>query len=336
MNKQDSWSRLLTAGLVSGAVPESTANEDPWPLCVLQGAGGWLGAMFILGAIAVPLLSFRHNEGGIIFGLGVVMTAVVIPLLRRQGGIVLTQFGLAMSLAAQGAVAGGLGVLCGDWGSIPAIGCAMCSSILLLSTPQFVHRWWCAAIGCFAILSLLDDYLYVLTGPLAVAIVALLLTTPRTVRYRAVTRPVGLGLACAWSLWFAVCLANRHRYEWSLSSGALEVMAVTIAVIAVLRQARVSWPRIGPVLIVALVPASLGLVIPGVSIALTLLLVAVAERERALLVVSVSGLLLLIGVHYQLDHAMPLITKAAGLTGVGLAALVLRIVSPYGWRKCHA
>jgi hypothetical protein len=94
------WQELAAEGHVSGDYVVSPA--PPWPIRLLMGIAGWLGALFFqVFVLASVFLSAREN-GVIVGACGIALIALAALLYRRKAGHTATeQFALASSLAGQ-------------------------------------------------------------------------------------------------------------------------------------------------------------------------------------------------------------------------------------------
>lgn len=335
----DTWQSLMAAGLVTGEIPGDDSTTDPWPLRVLQGAGGWLGALMLMIALTIPV-GFAGKKEGVLVGLGLVLCAANILTLRRATGVIGSQFALALSLAGQGTVLLGMLEMNPHDSNTMALVSATVALGLFFAAPAPVHRWWCAAIASGALFTLLilAERFPIAAGPVALGMTVLLLTTPAQVPWRAIARPLGRGLLAGWAVCF---LISRMEYRWDHGVGPflitlgswLEVTAILGITALVLRSAEVPWRRGIWLLVAAMVPAALGLVVPGAAIALGIILIALAELDGPFLGLGILSLLGLIWGHYQMDHATPLVVKAAGLAGMGFAALGLWFILRRAWPR---
>ncbi|MCX6937816.1 MAG: DUF4401 domain-containing protein [Verrucomicrobia bacterium] len=335
------WEQLVAVGLATGDAPAEDTATDPWPLRLLQGAGGWLGALLLMIALAIPVGFAAQNEG-ILLGLGLVLCAANVLTLRQSTGVIGNQFALALSLAGQGAVMVGMMGMNLSWPTAAFVSAAVAMA-LFFAAPAPTHRGWCAGIASGALISQLihTNHFALSTGPVALGIAALLLTPPAQARWRTLARPLSRGLLAGWAGCF---LATRMESRWS--SGAtpglitigsiLEFLAILGVAALVLRNAPAPQKRRAWLMAAAAVPASLGLVVPGASVALAIILVALEELDTPFLGLGVLTLLGLIWAHYQLDYATPLVVKGAGLAGMGFAALSLWFILRRTWAREYA
>jgi hypothetical protein len=94
------WGELTAEGHVSGDYAGQPAA--PWPIRLLMGIAGWLGALFFqIFVLASVFLSAREN-GAIVGACGIALIGLAALLYRRKAGHTASeQFALASSLAGQ-------------------------------------------------------------------------------------------------------------------------------------------------------------------------------------------------------------------------------------------
>lgn len=100
MSKPDLlWEKLAAAGLVQGEMPP-VEKSPPWYVRTLQGFSGWLAAFFMLGFMGT-LFHGLFDQPWFSLGVGTLLVALAVVLLRHPGKVFADQFGLAASLAGQ-------------------------------------------------------------------------------------------------------------------------------------------------------------------------------------------------------------------------------------------
>lgn len=147
------WAELAADGEVSGDYAEAAAA--PWPIRLLMGLAGWLGALFFqVFVLASVFLSAREN-GAILLACGVVLVALAALLYRRRAGHTASeQFALASSLAGQAVGLYGTAQLLGgeavlQWPSFWA-GVVVLQIALYLSVANRLHRFIVALFALMA------------------------------------------------------------------------------------------------------------------------------------------------------------------------------------------
>ncbi|HYQ98413.1 MAG TPA: DUF4401 domain-containing protein, partial [Casimicrobiaceae bacterium] len=102
------WDRLRSAGLVTGDCPVAEGTPAPWYVRTMVGVAGWIAAAFLLGFVGTAL-AFVARSGPAAVTVGLLLCAAAVAallVLSRQEFF--AQFALAVSLAGQALVAGGL------------------------------------------------------------------------------------------------------------------------------------------------------------------------------------------------------------------------------------
>ncbi|WP_342051570.1 MULTISPECIES: DUF4401 domain-containing protein [unclassified Cupriavidus] len=161
------WSDLAARGAVQGEYTPTI--RTPWPIRLLMGAAGWLGAIFCQLFVFGFVFAFTRNNGAAMFVLGLVMVALATVFYRSsraQTGIAAGQFALALSLSGQGMMLAGLGLVMGSgiairdsafWLIVAAIEAALFAVV-----PNRLHRFLAALATWSALtvgLSLLGGHL---------------------------------------------------------------------------------------------------------------------------------------------------------------------------------
>ncbi len=141
------WQQLSARGAVQGDFVATL--RTPWPIRLLMGAAGWLGAlfaqMFLLGSVFAVT---RGNGPGIAI-TGVLMIGAAILMYRSTSQdstrIALGQFALAVSLGGQGMLIVGVGETLGlGWLADTAafwLGVAALDAVLFAIVPNRLHRF---------------------------------------------------------------------------------------------------------------------------------------------------------------------------------------------------
>jgi hypothetical protein len=112
------WDDLTAQGVVEG---EYVATQrTPWPIRLLMGAAGWLGALFFQVFLLGSVFAATSGNGPAMLVTGLLMLGGAVLLYRMagegSGRIALGQFALALSLGGQGmAIFGTAQMLGGEW-----------------------------------------------------------------------------------------------------------------------------------------------------------------------------------------------------------------------------
>ena len=105
------WQQLAARGAVQGEF--TPALRMPWPIRLLMGAAGWLGALFAQLFLLGSVFAVTRGNGPAIAITGLLMIGAAILMYRTtsqdSARIALGQFALAASLGGQGMVIVGVG-----------------------------------------------------------------------------------------------------------------------------------------------------------------------------------------------------------------------------------
>jgi hypothetical protein len=333
------WSEILaqletvTGSPLSPASPLTAAPlASPWFVRALLGVGAWVSALFVLGSIGALV---GGREG--ILGMGALVLAGGVVLLRLQRGEFLRQLGLSFSLAGQLGVAIGLGEVFRQGSVLAAIGLAV-ELILVPLVAYPVHRFCSTVLAATAATALLVCLkvpaacdLSVLA--IAVAVGAFWISHPRRLRAAGTDAwtPAGYGLVLALFGLLVFCLMSAAGVERILedrmTTGRLASSGIGLGVVAlalaVSREAGV--PRPAPLHAVAL--AALALIgfatpsTPGIAAAVGVLLLGLHRRTPALVGLAVVFLIGFLTLLYY-SMAASLLAKALHLMTAGAVLLV--------------
>lgn len=202
--------RLREAGIALQPANDQGPSA-PWYLLVLQGIGGWLSALFLMGFVGLGFLQVLDNAA-FSFVLGAALIGGAYALLRRPQSIFLEQLVLAFSLAGQLLVAYAIGRWIDDINALFWAGLLMLHALLAVLMASNLHRIFSTL---FAALSLF--FLGMETGaPYLVA-------------------PLALALACG--LWL-----NEFRYPQRREAIKSAAMGLTLALL--IMQYLVRFPEL--------------------------------------------------------------------------------------------
>nr|WP_315596833.1 DUF4401 domain-containing protein [uncultured Cupriavidus sp.] len=221
------WQQLAARGAVQGDY--TAALRTPWPIRLLMGGAGWLGALFFQLFLVGTVFATARGNGVAMALTGVVMIGIAIALYRitaKEGGrIALGQFALALSLGGQGMLIGGIGETLGFSRFLETasfwLGVALLEMLLFALVPDRLHRFL-MALGAWTALAI-------------AACVAL----GNLVAPRWTSIPVALGLLAAAA--FAVVLvfvlneekpaASARHALWEPAADATLVFALSSALV---------------------------------------------------------------------------------------------------------
>ena len=339
--RDDLWQRLVAEGIARGEPPEAGEPASPWPVRLMLGAAGWIGALFLLGFVAV-MLEFVFRADGAALPVGAICCAGAYLIFRSAPrNEFVGQFGFATSLAGQAMMAFGLFSLAG-WRTptVAFFSLAVIQTVLAVVLPNVVHRTWatltaiaalhlgCAAVGAFGLATVVAA-----TGAALIG-----LNEAALARRASFWRPIGYGFAIAllhldlaliWGrelqglLWSQTATPPPPWVFWigPAVTGALFVYT------AARLLARLAVPRASAagatVLAVAGMMALFGLAAPGICAGVLVLVLGFAGGNRVLMglgLLATGGYLS--HYYYQLD--LTLLAKAAVLAGTGVVLLLAR------------
>lgn len=153
------WDHLASRGQVQG---EFTATvRAPWPIRLLMGAAGWLGALFCQLFVLGFVFGFARTSGAGTLVVGLALLAGAAACYRAAGRdgtrIAIGQFALALSLGGQGLMVAGLSLLLGSgiWGqgSLFWLIVAALEAVLFFLIPSRLHRFL-MALGAWSALAI--------------------------------------------------------------------------------------------------------------------------------------------------------------------------------------
>ena len=341
------WDRLREDGVVEGEAPEPAEPSSPWFVRAMLGIAGWIGALFLLGFVAVAL-SFVMNSAAAAMLVGAACCAGAYALFRTfHGQDFVEQFALALSLAGQGLLIVGLGQLLDGSGPSFLLAVAAMQAVLACLVSNFLHRLLASAGAAVAFaLAIGELQLHGLAAPLLCAGLAWIWLEPRRWAASAqLWRPLGYGLLLALLLvesfrllGMEAMFGGNDKISWMARHGPLLGRVLTTAVlvwVAAKLTMREGFPpgsrtfttAVGASVLIGL----LCLGAPGLASALLILLLGFAAGARLLVALGVLSLLGLIAHFYYSLHAT-LLEKSGLLAITGLfllaAAALLRREAP--------
>jgi hypothetical protein len=341
------WARLSEAGLVTGEMPAVGEGRAPWYVRVMQGIGGWIGALFLLGFVGAGFAFVMESKvASVVVGALACAAAVAIFRAARDSDF-MDQFGFAVSLAGQALLAFGLAEGIGRSLAGIALVVSVQQALLFMLVPNFMHRVWTAWSGAFALsLTMLDLGLHAFT-PAAVTAAFLWVSISEfdLARYGAPARAGAYGLALAavptavlgGDLWVA-WLWDRGGYPvlgglYGAWAGRLALAAVPLLAVLKLLAREGLAPlsaegRIG--LAGALILGAASIEAPGVAPAVAILVAGFANANRVLAGLGVLSLLVYLS-HYYYSLQATLLDKSGLLAATGIALLAARFAMRRLW-----
>jgi len=296
----------------------------------------WVSALFLLAFVAIALSDLLRNATSAIVTGALLCAAAIAALRIAGGGVFATQLAVAASLAGQALVM--FGVLEGSardaasWGVI-----ALFEAILVAAAPAYLHRVLATLGTAVASRMALGEAGVVALYPasIAAAFVAAQGATPQRLLRDSLWSPVSTGLALALLLVIPLSMVDdlfsfAHRPASFIGVSAwMGTAAVTCVFLAsigrLLRETGVGWrSRTGVWALCGGMLLSLAAwPVPGVVVALIVLLEAFAAGRRALAGLAVVALLAALA-HYYYALQAPLLVKAEALAATGIVLLIAR------------
>lgn len=301
------WSQLEQSGLVCGAEPDFGGPVTPWYVRVMLGIAGWVGALFLLGFVAVGMSFVVESTIGSL-SAGALLTGAAIALFRSfEDNDFIAQFAFAISLAGQVLILLGIA----QWLNEDTAKVAFCTMLLggalFWLVDQFLHRFWSALV-------------IVASGALVIGSFGLATLLP------------AIGAACFTAIWL-----NELRFADRCGVAPAFGYALTIGTLTAVFSHRVfglSWwldwrpELIEPALAIWLNALVLGLTVLLCGRHLLNRDLAVKSRRHDLILVAVAVLSALVSTHADglvITALLIVIAHAIGnwpLLGVGLVSLL--------------
>jgi len=337
----DVWESLTTAGIVNGPPPADAGDRSPWYVRAMLGIAAWLAAVFLLAFLGIGLSGVLRNATAAI-AIGAGICGVAIAALRLvPANVFVVQLAVAASLAGQGLIAFGL-LDHGSWRNAgPWLAIAAFEVVLIALAPDYLHRVLSTLAAAVAMRMALGALGWATLYP---ALLAAVFVATQGIELRSPARgalwaPVATGLVLALLLlvpstlvWNelggvrgALQLAGVPRW---LGTAALAVVFVA-AITRLLIEARVAWTSLTGMsaLLAGLVVVLVAWPIPGVIVALLVLLLAFAAGQRVLMGLAILALLAALG-HYYYSMQSTLLVKAAALFAIGVLLVGARFLVP--------
>lgn len=347
MTRESIWGQLRASGMVEGDLPAPGEARSPWFVRVMLGFAGWIGAWFLLGFVAVGLVTVvKSPTASWLVGAGACAAVAMLFRANRNGDFT-SQFGLAVSLAGQALMVYGLTEWVGRSFSAIALGAAAQQALLFLLLPNFVHRVWAAWTGAYAMSFAMADLGLQAFAPAAVT-AGFIVVWLREFDYPErgeLVRAGGYGLALAavqtavmhgglWYGWLATMGGRVPSSSVALAwAGAVVAGAMLVgAVLLLLRREQVALDSgAGKVaLAAATVLALASLKAPGVGPAVAILVVGYANGNRVLAGLGIAALVGYLSHYYYALHAT-LLEKSVLMACAGIGLLAARLALHRWW-----
>jgi hypothetical protein len=342
------WSKLASAGLTAGDMPEIGEAHTPWYVRVMLGIAGLIAAGFLLGFVGIGFaFVMQSRNASLAVGLMVIAAAYAVFRAAPRSDFT-SMFALAVSFAGQALVAFGVfGFFARHLtGGLPFAVIAVFQAVLAVVMPNFIHRAASAyAAGlAFAYACDASGAHFVAAGAVAAAVAAAWLNEARLGKLHAIVTPIGYGLTLSFmqiegSAFFIHSLAMMFRPRfvpgaWPWAGEAFVAAALIVSVWVLLKRA--GWPLLAPrtllALIAVLAVGAASFKAPGIAGGLMIALLGFSNGNRVLVGLGIAALLFYVsGYYYLLDATLLVKSGVLMATGAVLLAarwLVLNVVMP--------
>ena len=341
-NRQELWRQYIEAGFVSGEIPAAGEVRSPWPVRVMLGVAGWIGAIFLLGfAGAVYAAIFRSAQAAI--PAGILCCAAAFAVFKGlPHNEFLEQFAFAVSLAGQSMLMVGWFQLVGaqrGGSAVPFLLMAVVEFALAFAVPNYLHRVFTAVAAnvCLFIAAVILGAAGVATGVAAVCTVLLWIDPVRLARRPSLWEPIAYGFAIALlhmdgslllgsDLWRVFTPYGAKALAHTAWFGPAAEGLVFIYAAWVLRaRARVRHDSAAGIAIIAasLLTACFGIAAPGIVAAILVMVLAFSNSNRVLMglgLIAFAGYLS----HFYYQLHFTLLVKSGLLFAAGVVLLLMR------------
>ncbi len=342
------WSKLASAGLTAGDMPEIEEAHTPWYVRVMLGIAGLIAAGFLLGFVGLGMaFVIKSTTASIAVGLFAIAAAYGFFQTAPRSDFS-SMFALAVSFAGQALLIYGIFRLLGNnitsWPFYVVI--AAIEVALAFAMPNFIHRV-ASAYGAglsIAYACQVGGLSYLPVGIVAAAVAAIWLNEARLGKRHSVVTPIGYGLTLAFMkiqgaalIGHSMAMLFRTRIvtgAWPWVGEALVVGALIVSVWVLLKRA--GWAmqssRALFVMIAVLTIGAVSFKAPGIAGGLMIALLGFSNGNRLLVGLGIAALLVYVsGYYYLLDATLLVKSGVLMATGAVLLAarwLVLNVVMP--------
>lgn len=337
----DPRARLREAGIALQPANDQGPSA-PWYLLVLQGIGGWLSALFLMGFVGLGFLQVLENAA-FAFLLGAALIGGAYALLRQQQSIFLEQLVLALSLAGQLLVAYAIARWLDDVNALFWACLLVLHALLAVLMASQLHRIFSTLFAALSLFFLgVETGAPYLVAPLALAVACgLWLNEFRYPHRREMLKAVAMGLTLA-----LLVMQYLIRFPALLDSGMTTVWVphwlgewLTGATLGYLAYwvFRTNETTLSSRTLAAGVAALIALCVSssfayGLTQGAVLFALGFAISHRLLTGLGVLSLLFSISTYYyRLD--LTLLEKSATLLVLGLVLLAVRHLMRRGWNS---
>jgi uncharacterized membrane protein len=349
-NAKSVWESLSGANLVEGDMPTLTDNVTPWYVRVMLGAGGFIGALFLLGFVGAGFY-FIMKSGGLSVFFGVTMCVVsTVIYSKKSSSDFASQFAFTLSLAGQVLLIFGLSKLLPSSGRIVAslVFVIQCSLFILISS--FQHRVFSAVIGLYALIYIFNSYgLYLYMHIILFAVCAAIwLQEFKYPKHASYLRALGYGSAVllfynligGGGLWLVMSVLRGDDVsslflssEWTvwLRQSLIGIVMLASVITLLKRHGIPDTSKDMRLIVFATVTFLLITVkLPAISIIITLLIISFAHGNQVLLGLSGIALIIFMSRYYYFLN-VTLLEKSAILILAGFVLLALRYGIRFIW-----
>lgn len=348
MDRAQLWKQLQLHGLAEGDLPPVHAGTSSWHIRLMQSIAGWIGAMFLLGFVGMGLAFVIDSAvAALVVGAIGCLAAYAIFRVARDNDFA-TQFGLAISLAAQAVFVFGLFKQFEFGTSALYVLVLVFEVTLVLLVSNFIHRVLTTVIASLALWYLLNSLgLYgIASGLLTGGLAWVWLDERRWAGNGALWRPIGYGTLLALLQlesmrlfgWGMRLWSSTKANDWWMHYGWWIGTALTTAVLLwsairmlaqqdIAANSKAGLAAVGAVLLLSV----LSLKAPGIATAVLMLLLGFTTGNRILMGVGLMALLAFVSRYYYYMQTTLLVKSAVLAVSGGLllsARLVLHRVFP--------
>ncbi len=339
------WQQLLQAGLADGELPAAEVSESPWFVRVMLGVAGWIGSLFLLGFVAVAFSMVLENGAAALLVGSLICCGAYTLFKSNPASDFVIQFGLAIGLVGQMLLIYGLAELIHLKGNALYGAIFVIEIVLTLLMPDFIYRTLSSLAGAVALTLFFSRFgAYQLAVALLTAGFALLwLQEVRWLRFSAICRPAGYGLALALLLYSGGMVWGRGLglgLGWPYHTNSDSLIAIyspwvgkgliavifLVAIFTLLKRLQLfaSGPTGLTAMGIALFLTIVSFPAPGLTSALLILIVGFATCNRVLLGLGLLASGAFFSNFYYLLHST-LLVKSILLCGLGVLLLVGRL-----------
>ncbi len=356
----DVLSQLVAEGLTSGESVEraraafqgAADTTPPWYARVIAGFGAWIATGCLVGFLVIADI-VENEMGAIAVGAILVVAAAWLRRAASPAEDFKRQFSLAASLAGQVLVLVGARAAT-ESTTVAAVIAVVMSVALIMLVPDPAHRFMSALLGSIGLIATMATFKLAWElgslGPLgtlvirgsdfaAAALIALAAYVwrvklgDRSAERDEMLEPVGYGTITAllimlvFSSWFVV-LEDFTRGQrsgasaWTLGLGTTIALAIALSalMLSILHELRATGVTAATPIALALLTLST----PGITAAVTLLVLGFDRRNRILIGLAVGFLIKFVSMYYY-TLRMTLLEKSVVLVASGLLLLAGRV-----------